>query len=162
LRASFLAGITTLTLGPIARSAAITRYPGAADGVSVPSATGIAVRLATIGHSSIRINGDIALLPGAEPAQVDQAIAVIHLAACSAQTAAWYAAAARASSNLRRQALGSCGRDRLGPHQRPGPCTLTSTNYPGDQGRNLAPVESIKIHYAAPRATHRPPIDHRE
>jgi hypothetical protein len=116
LRASFLAGITTLTLGPIARSAAITRYPGAADGVSVPSATGTAVRSATRSHSSIQINGDTALLPGAEPAQVDQAIAVIRLAAFSAQMAAWYAAAARANSDLRRLTLGCCRRDRLGPH----------------------------------------------
>jgi len=44
---------------------------------------------------------------------------------------------------------GSCARDRLAPHQHPCPCSLTSTNHPGDQGRNLEPVES---HLSGPRA----------
>ena len=43
---SFSAGVTPLRLGPIARSAEFTRYPGAAEGASAPSATGIAARSA--------------------------------------------------------------------------------------------------------------------
>jgi hypothetical protein len=70
--------MTALTLGPIARPADITRCPGAAEGASMSPATGIAVRSATRSNSISRINGDIAQLPGAERAQVDQTVAVIR------------------------------------------------------------------------------------
>jgi hypothetical protein len=59
-----MAGMTTLTPGPAARSAEITRYPAAAERASVSSATGIAVRSAMESNS---ISRNVRIVPAIRP-----------------------------------------------------------------------------------------------